>query len=336
MGLFISLSLPKSYMSERVAVTRTVFPDIELERKIIEDAGMEFMVTDASSPEEIADRAESVDGLLTATDIAIDDRVFENLNDLQVIGSYGIGLDHIDLDTASRHDVAVSNVPDYCIEEVSTHALALLLSAVRKIPLYDQHVKGGNWDWKVGTPISRLQGSTVGIVALGKIGRRTAEKLGEFDVDIIAYDPYVDQDEMADYDVEKVDFESLLQRSDVISVHIPLTDETEQMFDEAAFRAMKESAIFVHTSRGPVISENALVNALSSGEIAGAGVDVLPQEPPDDSQLFELDNVILTPHVAWYSEQSRQELQRKAAEEVVRGLSGEELRYCVNGTADSR
>lgn len=319
-------------MSDNVLVTETVFPDLEPERSVFEDTGINLIVSDASSAEEIVDAAEGQDvgALLTATHIHITEAIFENIEALTTVSSYGIGVDHIDLDAANAHDVTVTNVPDYSVEEVSTHAVSLLLASARRVPQYREHVNSGGWDWEVEAPLERLRGKTLGLVAFGKIARRVSEKVEGFDLTVITYDPHVSDDTFEEYGVESVGLEELFTRSDLISSHPPLTEETRHLIDADAFDAMKESAIYVNTSRGPVVDESALYDAVTDNEIRGAAIDVMGEEPPGDSPLLGLDDVIITPHAAWYSEQSREELQRKAAEEVVAGLQKGTPRYVVN------
>jgi D-3-phosphoglycerate dehydrogenase len=319
-------------MSKNVLITETIFPNLEPEKRVFEGTRINLIVTDAGSAEEIIEAAEGrdIDALLTATHILITEDVFECIDTLTAVSSYGIGVDHIDLDAANKYDVTVTNVPDYSVEEVSTHAVSLLLASVRRIPQYREHVNGGEWDWKAQAPLERLRGKTLGLVAFGKIARRVAEKVDGFNLTVITYDPYVSDEEIRDRGVEPVGFEELLARSDLISSHPPLTEETEHMIDADAFDAMKDDAIYVNTSRGPVVDESALYDAITNDEIHAAAVDVMEEEPPGESPLLGLEDVIITPHTAWYSEQSREELQRKAAEEVVTALQNGTLRYVVN------
>ncbi|WP_114579016.1 C-terminal binding protein [Saliphagus sp. LR7] len=319
-------------MSGRVLATEIVFPSFNPERKVFAEAGIEMIATGAGSTGEILDAAEKtdVDAILTATHISISEEVFEQIEGLQVVSSYGIGVDHIDLDSATKYGVPVTNVPDYSIEEVSSHAISLLLNCARSVSQYDKQVGDGGWDWETQRPLRRLRGQTLGVVAFGKIPRRLVEKLDGFSFDVVSYDPDVSESKMAEYGVEKVCFDELLSRSDLITSHVPLNEESYHMFDIDAFKTMKDDAIFVNTSRGQVIDESALYKALEEDEIACAGVDVMENEPPDGSPLVDQQNIIITPHAAWYSEQSMEELQRKAAEEIVKVLQGEAPRYLVN------
>ena len=316
-------------MSEKVVVTDYVFPNIETERAVIEDTEAEFVVANASTPEEVIEASRGATALINNY-VPITAEVFDELPDLDVVARYGIGVDGIDVEAATDHGVKVVNVPDYCIDEVSAHAFALILACEREIPQYANHVESGGWDWEVRKPISRFCEKTLGLVAFGKIARAVAEKAEGFGLDVLAYDPHVPVEVMDDHGVERVGFEELLSRSDVVSAHPPLIDETEGLIDDWAFECMQSHATFVNTSRGPVVDEDALYRALVDGEIGRAGIDVMETEPPEDSRLFDLDNCIVTPHVAWYSESSIADLQRTTAEEVARVITGDEPRNLVN------
>jgi D-3-phosphoglycerate dehydrogenase len=311
-------------------VTDYDFPDLSVERGLASEAGVELVTARVKTPEEVAAAAADAgaDALLVQY-ARIDETVFE-ATDLEAVGRYGIGVDSVDLDAATAHGVHVLNVPAYCIDEVSTHAFALLLACARRVARYDREVRDGTWDWTVGKPIHRFAGKTLGLAGFGKIPRAVAAKAAAFDLDVIVYDPYVDADEVAAHDARKVDFDALLERSDFVSVHVPLTDETAGMFDADAFARMKESAYLVNTARGSVVDVDDLYDAVVAGEIAGAGLDVMPDEPPEDRSLFELDEVVATPHVSWYSEESYEELRRTVTEDVLGVLRGDEPRNPVN------
>ena len=232
---------------------------------------------------------------------------------------------------ATARGIPVTNVPDYCIDEVSDHALALLFACARKVALLDRHVRGGRWDARDAAPMHRLRGRILGLVGFGKIPRRLTGKARALGLDVIAFDPYVSGEDMRTAHVEKVTLEDLLARADFVSVHAPLVPETRGLIGAAALRAMKPTAYLINTSRGPLVSHDALVTALREGWIAGAALDVVEHEPPRDLEaLRALDTLVLTPHVAFYSEESVRELQRKAVENVVRALSNEAPRYVVN------
>lgn len=297
----------------------------ELQREAVEDVDATIeTVPDSTSEVEIVDIAESVDAIVVGPNPPVTEMVLQNSDTLRVVGRAGIGVDNIDVQAAADNGVTVVNVPSYCIEEVSTHAFSLLLACVRKLPIYHGQTDGDNWKWELGKPIHRFRTQTVGLFGFGNISRRLAEKLDEFDVNLVVYDPYISAEEIDEYGGTKVNFEELLSRSDAISIHTPLTDETRDAFDADAFSLMKESAILVNTARGGIIDEDALYDALVADEIGMAGLDVLEEEPPGDSQLFDLREVIITPHVSWYSEESQRDLGRSVLADVIRVLSGEQ------------
>jgi D-3-phosphoglycerate dehydrogenase len=301
---------------------RDVFAEAQSETGT--DVELEVQTPSPRTPEAVLDALEGAEGLIVDAATPVTEEVLERAASLRVVGRAGIGVDNVDVAAAAANDVVVLNVPDYAIEEVSTHALALLLACVRKVPLYDRRVKSGHWSWEDGRPLHRLRGKTVGLLAYGAIARRFAEKLAGFGLEMMAYDPYVSSEAMAEAGIEKVDRETLLESSDILSVHAPLTEETVNLLDAEAFDAMPEDAIIVHTARGGVIDTGALEEALSSGTTAAAGLDVFDPEPPEDSPLLDRENVVLTPHTAWYAEESRRELSRSIAGDVLRVLNGEE------------
>ncbi|MUW13982.1 C-terminal binding protein [Halorubrum sp. CBA1125] len=323
-------------MAYKVAISQADFPDADTEREVFELADSDITVTigSASSESELVDLASGADGLLVQY-AQVTEAVLEQLPELSVVSRYGIGVDNVDVEAASAHDVAVTHVPSYCEEEVATHAIALLMTLARKTARYDREVKAGTWDWKIGRPIEPLKGKTVGFVAFGKIPRTFAELLDGFDLEYLTYDPYLSEDDVADHPVEIVSFETLLAESDVVSIHTPLVEETRHLFDADAFRQMKDSAFLINTARGPIVDEDALNEALLGDEIAGAGLDVMAEEPTHESPLFEREETVVTPHVAWYSESSLTELRRKTAENVVRYLEGDEPHGFVNESSVS-
>jgi D-3-phosphoglycerate dehydrogenase len=257
--------------------------------------------------------------------------VIESLDKCRVISRYGIGVNNIDIPAATKKRIAVTYVPDYCIEEVSDHALALMLACTRKICQLNETVKKGKWDFKEQRPLYRLRGQTLGLVGFGKIPRRLAEKVRAFEFDILAYDPYLDEATGAELNVKLVGLERLLRESDIVSLHAPLTQDSQGMFGYEQFRIMKKEAFLINTARGGLIKEQDLVRALEEGQIAGAGLDLLASEDFDSQNpLARFENVILTPHVAFYSEQSVRDLQYKAVQEVVRILTGKAPKACLN------
>jgi D-3-phosphoglycerate dehydrogenase len=248
-------------------------------------------------------------------------RVLASLRRCRVIARYGVGLDMIDLSAARERGIPVCNVPDYCLEEVSDHAVALILAGVRKLVVLNDSVRSGVWDCRVARPVPRLADCTVGLIGFGRIARRVARKLSGFGCPLLVHDPFVAQQIVGEHGAAAVGLEELLERGDVVSLHTPLTPATRRMIDAAALLRMKPTALLVNTSRGGLIDEQALAEALKAGRIGGAALDVLEREPPTpDSPLRGLRNLILTPHAAFYSEQSMPTLQAETARAVARVL----------------
>jgi D-3-phosphoglycerate dehydrogenase len=253
---------------------------------------------------------------------------------LRVVVRYGVGVDGIDLSAATEQGVPVVNVPDYGTDEVANHAVALLLALARKLARLDRQTRSGGWDvFRVG-PVARLAGQTVGIVGCGRIGSAVARKLGGFDVRLLGCDPNISTFPPG---VQPVAFERLVSESDYVTIHCPLTADTRHLFDAESIGWMRPTAALINTARGGIVDTAALVAALQEGLLAGAGLDVLEQEPLDPaSPLLRMEQVIVTPHAAWYSEEGRSDLKRRAAEEAVRVLRGERPRHCVNPEALGR
>ena len=289
---------------------------------------------DLASADDIVDAASEAAGLVVDVNTPVPTEVFEGCPDLQVVARAGVGVDRIDFEAAVEHDVTVVNVPDYCTEEVSTHAAAMLLAGVRRLCAYDGTVEDGSWDWTDGQPIHRLTESTVGFLSFGGLAKRTAEKLSGVGCRLVAADPYVDSEAMEPYGVEKVAFDELFEVADHISIHAPLTDDTHHLFDREAFERMSDTGVLVNVGRGGIVDEEALVWALDNDEIAAAALDVLEEEPPTDSPLTDRDDVLLTPHAAFYSEESVTELNEHMATDILSVFAGEEPDGYVDPDSD--
>ena len=316
-----------------VAVTDHVFADLEPTERALARLGADVRLAEAKTPEAILAVAREADGMIVCyADVTAG--IIEELEKCQVIARTGIGVDNVDVDAATRAGIVVTNVREYCDDEVSDHAMALLLALVRKIPFLNEKVRGGTWGAGSAKPIHRIRGKVLGLVGFGNIPRQVAVKAHGFGMEVQASDPYVDADTFASHGVRGVDLDELLSTSDYISVHAPLTEETHNMFNANAFSRMKRGAFLVNTARGPLVDVEALVDALDAGQIAGAGLDVLPEEPTvADLRLLGRDDVLVTPHVGFYSEDSMIDLQAKAAEQVALVLSGEDPLYPVNAEA---
>jgi D-3-phosphoglycerate dehydrogenase len=294
--------------------------------------GAELHLAKEPTPESILGVARDADALL-ATYAKITADMIPEMKKCRIISRFGIGVDNVDIPAASKAGIVVTRVPDYCIDEVSDHTMALLLALVRKIPSSNARTHAGRWEMPAVVPIHRLRGSTLGLVGFGRIPQLVAPKAQAFGIKVVAYDPYIERDAFTRARVEKVEFDELLKVSDYISIHSPLVPETRHLFNADVFRRMKPTAYLVNTARGPIIDETALAQALDAKQLAGAGLDVLSQEPPNDSPLFGRDNVILTPHTSFYSVESLVDLQVKAADEIVRVFNGEMPRNPVNPEA---
>jgi D-3-phosphoglycerate dehydrogenase len=322
-------------MSHLVVVSDSVFPNLDPAREVLSAIGATLQMAQAATPEAIVRAAAAADALLV-TYAKITAEMIQQMPRCRIISRFGIGVDNVDIPAATGQGIVVTKVPDYCIDEVSDHAVALWLALVRKIPMSNAQVHGGKWAMSAVVPIHRLRGSVLGLVGFGRIPQLVAPKAQAFGVRVVAFDPYVPAEVFARAGVERVEFAPLLKASDYVSIHSPLLPETRNLFNAEAFRQMKPTAYLINTARGPIVDEAALAAALDAGALAGAALDVMPQEPPVGSPLLGRANVIITPHTSFYSEESLVELQVKAAEEVVRVLGGQAPRNPVNPEAVQR
>ncbi len=314
----------------RVIITDYGWPSVELERQVLAEIGAELIVAETGAEDELVALAPEADGILTNWKPTTGN-VIQAASECQVIGRMGIGVDNIDVETATGLGIVVTNVPDFCVDEVSDHAMALLLACARKVALLDRGVRDGEWDRDVGPSMRRMRGQTLGIIGLGKIGATMPPKANAFGLEVLAYTPRLTPQIAQKYGVECTSLQELIARSDFITIHAPLTPETEGLIGEKELRKMKPTAYIINTSRGDIIDSTALHKALTEGWIAGAALDVLPQEPPaDDYPLLGLDNVVITPHAAFMSEESIYDLEIKAATAVAKVLTGQMPESIVN------
>ncbi len=314
----------------KIAVADSVFPSLDPAKAALSDLDFELVMAKEPTEDGILEVAKDADGLLV-TYGQITANVIAGLDKCKAIGRFGIGVDNIDIDAATKKGIAVTFVPDYCIDEVSDHSMALLMALARKIPLSNSLVQNGRWEMPAVVPLNRLRGRKLGLAGFGKIPQAIVPKAKAFGLDVLIFDPYVPDEVVKQHGVTSVDFDTLLAESDYISVHAPLTPETENLFNTEAFAKMKNSALIVNTARGPLVSEPDLVAALDAGEIGGAGLDVVPTEPlPSDSKLLGRDNVIITPHTGFYSVEALDDLQTKAARDVGLILKGDKPVYPIN------
>lgn len=315
----------------KVVVTDYEYATLAPEQEVLSQVdGVEFIAVQCKTEDEVIEVAKDADGLINQY-APITRKVFENSPNLKVVSRYGVGVNTIDVDAATEYGVMVGNVTDYCMDEVSDHAFALLMACARKVVLLNKEVKKGNWDFKVGVPVYRLRGRVLGLIGLGKIPQSLATKAQAFGMKVVAFDPFVPKDVANGLGVELLELNELCAQAHFVSVHAPLIESTKGMMGEEQFKAMKKEAFIINTARGPVIDEQALIKALEHGEIAGAGLDVVVEEPiQKDNPLVKMDNVILNPHVAWYSEEAQLELKRKTAQNVVDVLNGFYPSYLFN------
>jgi D-3-phosphoglycerate dehydrogenase / 2-oxoglutarate reductase len=306
-----------------VLVTDHTWPSVEPEAAVLARVGARIVEARTGEEDELVDLVADADAILTCF-AKVTARVIRAGARLQVVGRYGIGVDNIAVEEATRLGIPVTNVPAYCLDEVAEHALALLFALARKTGAYDRAVRDGEWSLATGAPMFRIAGKTLGIVGFGKIGRTLARKARALGLEVIAHDPGAT-------DVESVSLEELAERSDFVSVHTPLTPETRGLIGEAILRRMKPTAFVINTARGGIVDQDALLRALDEGWIAGAGIDVfVPERLPPEHPLLARENLVATPHVAFYSEESVVELETLAAENVAAILSGRRPHALVN------
>jgi D-3-phosphoglycerate dehydrogenase len=305
-----------------VVVTDFNYPNLSIEEGELARWNAQVVPAQCTTPEEVLAAGRDADALISQY-APITREAIQGLTRCKAIGRYGIGVDNIDVAAATERGIAVINVPSYCEDEVSDHALALLLAWARRIPHYTEEIRRGAWDWKTGWPIHRLRGQVLGLLGFGKITRLVTRKAKAFGLEVIAHDPYLPDEAFAEGGVRKVGFDDLLARSDFLSIHVPLTQATRRLINAQALAKMKSTACLINTSRGGVVDEEALIRALQEGRIAGVCLDVTDPEPPSgENPLLKMPQVLLTPHVAWYSEESQIELRRKIARDIGRALNG--------------
>jgi D-3-phosphoglycerate dehydrogenase len=317
----------------RVVITDCDQGSIEEEKDEFAKIGSELILAQVQEERELIRACREADGLLNQY-APLTRRVLENLPNCKVVSRYGVGVDSVDLKAATDLGIIVANVPDYCMDEVADQTVSMLLGLIRKTAFFDQKVKSGQWDFRQGIPIYRTRGKTLGLIGCGKIGLEVAKRISAFGLRVIAFDPYIEKPHEV---IELKDIDTVLKESDFISIHCPLNDSTRHLIGDEAFKKMEKRPILINTSRGPIIDEKALIQALKEGLISGAGLDVLEKEPPDSQNpLLKMENVILTPHVSFYSVESISELKRRTAKNVADVLTGRWPRSVVNREVKGR
>ena len=320
----------KSKRTFKVVITDREYERIDQEKRILEEIGAQVYAYQYREPEQILRVAKDCDALIVQY-AKVPKSLIDVLSCCRIIARYATGIDGIDLQAAGKKGIYVSNVRDYCTEEVAVHTLALTLSLSRKIGNYDQMIKNRVWDYKAGLPCFNIQDQIVGIIGYGKIAKSYAKKVRDMGGCVWIASDHANEAELAKEGFQLKSKIELISQADYISIHTPLTEATRNMFCKETFLQMKKTAYLINVSRGGMICENDLAWALREGQIAGAALDVMEKEPPEKgNELLGLDNIILTPHIAWYSEKAQEKLQASVAKEVARVLVGRSPENCVN------
>jgi D-3-phosphoglycerate dehydrogenase len=300
----------------KVLVTDAEYKSLDLEAQVLATGGHELVPASCRTPEDVIEAADGMDAALVQY-APITAAVFEARPQLRLLSRYGVGVDSVDTEAAREHGVWVCNVPDYGTTEVALHAVAMLLAVLRNLAGHDREVRAGRWDYHLGGELRRPDSLTLGVVGLGRIGRMTAQRAAPWFGAVVGYDPHL-PDSVWPEGFERVDLPDLFARSSAVTLHLPLTDATRGLVGFDLLERMPTGSYVVNTSRGGLVDLDALYEALQSGRLAGAALDVLPQEPPPmDHPLLRHPRALITPHVAWYSEEAEVELRRKAAQNIV-------------------
>ncbi len=313
----------------KVIITDCDHESMDIEEKIFADAGIEMELKQAFSEDGVIEQCQ--DGDIFIVQYAnITEKVMDHCPKLKYVVRYGVGVDTVDVPAATSRGIQVGNVPDYGMNEVADHAIALALALSRKIVKMDAFTKDEKWDYIESIPVHRFSEQTVGVVGLGRIGRNFAKKMNGLGFRVIGTDPYFHATRETEEYLTAVSMDEVIEQSDIISLHCP-ADGNKDLFNEETFKKMKNTAVLINVARGGIINENDLEQALTKGELGGAALDCMVGEPVGtDSPLFKHKNVIVTPHMAWYSEEAAKELKRKVAEESVRFAKGEPIHYPIN------
>lgn len=317
-------------MKPKVVIAYTGFGDIELEKKVLAPLNAEIVHSENLRTPEALEAVKDADAVLVTLE-RVTAEIINSMTRCKIISRSGTGLDTIDIPAATARGIWVTYVPDYSIDEVSAHSIALMMSLARGIPFLSQATRNGTWNSQAWGPIWRLKDQTLGVLGFGRIGQATAEKGRGLGLQVIAHDPYANKEIADQLGVRLVDLDTLARESDYISLHSPLLESTRHIVNAEFLGKMKPTAYIINAARGPLIDEDALLEAVRSKQIAGAGLDVLAIEPIDpNSPLLKEERILITPHAAWYSEQAKLDMRTRSAEEVVRILSGQPPRAPAN------
>lgn len=311
----------------QVLLTDQAFPDTDLEREMLAESGHTLVV--ASSPEDVRKLAPEADAILNAM-APIGSDLIATMAKARIIARYGIGVDNIDTEAATHKGIVVTNVPDYCVEEVASHAVAMALMLLRNLSKADEAARAGQWGIGSVRPLRRISTLTVGLLGFGRIGRLVATSMASFGTEVLVYDPYAG--EIPDR-FQRVGLDDLFTRSDVLFLHAPLTPETRGIVNNETLSKLPRGAIVINAARGPLVVWDDLTTALRSGHLKGAALDTFPVEPLDPSLVADVPNLLLSPHTAFYSEEAIKESQVKAVRQIVKVLAGESADYPVKAAA---
>ena len=310
----------------KVVISDYVWPNIDIEKNFFERKNIELVVSKNKS--DLKKQIVDADGLLFCFE-SIDEDILRSSKNLKVAQRYGIGVDNINIEVATELGIVVSNIPDYCIDEVSDHAMSMILSLNRLLARDSDLVKKGLWnEIKKDKRVYRLSEATLGLLGFGRIGRRISKKAKNFGLKVIAYDPYLNEKEIDDVEIHSLN--KVLKDSNIISLHLPLTEQTNHIIDTEQFDLMNKDTILINVSRGGLINEEALIENLNNGKIRGAGLDVIESSTDKTNGLFSFDNVIITPHTAFFSQESSEELQLRSSMQLYNVLTGSKPKFLIN------
>tara|TARA_B100000683_G_C12503186_1_gene558197 strand:+ start:496 stop:1467 length:972 start_codon:yes stop_codon:yes gene_type:complete len=310
----------------KVVISDYVWPNIDIEKKFFESKNIDLVVSNNKS--DLKKQIVDADGLLFCFE-SIDEDILRSSKNLKVAQRYGIGVDNININVATEIGVVVANIPDYCIDEVSDHAMSMILSLNRLLTRDSDLVKKGMWnEIKKDKRVYRLSEATLGLIGFGRIGRRISEKAKNFGLKVIAYDPYLKETEIEGVEIHSLN--KVLKDSNIISLHLPLTEQTKHIIGKDEFNLMSNDTILINVSRGGLINEEALVENLNCGKIRGAGLDVIETSTDRSNKLFSFDNVIITPHTAFFSQESSEELQLRSSQQLYDVLMGKKPKFLIN------
>ena len=310
----------------KVVISDYVWPNIDIEKNFFDSKNIELVVSKNKS--DLKKQIVDADGLLFCFE-SIDEDILRSSKNLKVAQRYGIGVDNINIEVATELGIVVSNIPDYCIDEVSDHAMSMILSLNRLLARDSDLVKKGLWnEIKKDKRVYRLSEATLGLLGFGRIGRRISKKAKNFGLKVIAYDPYLNEKEIDDVEIHSLN--KVLKDSNIISLHLPLTEQTNHIIDTEQFDLMNKDTILINVSRGGLINEEALIKNLINGKIRGAGLDVIESSTDKTNDLFSFDNVIITPHTAFFSQESSEELQLRSSMQLYDVLTGSKPKFLIN------